>query len=67
MPDWNEQIRRRVRACGLSLYAVCNRAKLGYGPMQRFMTGKCGVTLATLERLAPVIGIKLHISKAKGR
>ena len=67
MADWNEQIRHRIRTCGLSLYAVCKRAKLGYGPMQRFMAGRCGVTVETLEKLGPVIGAKLQVRTEKVR
>jgi len=68
--SWNDQIRRAIRDSGLSLYAVARDSGCDVAPIQRFMAEKHGMTVVTLEKIAPVVGLQLRAvrrSKRKGR
>ena len=53
-------IRRRVRASGLSRYAVAKRAGIGVAVVQRFMDRSRGLNLATAEKICRVVGLDLR-------
>jgi ribosome-binding protein aMBF1 (putative translation factor) len=65
--SWNELVRTAIRESGLSLYAIAKQADIDVAPIQRFMADKHGMTLATAEKLAPIIGLKIRIKRRKGR
>lgn len=53
----SDQIRRAVDTCGLSRYRICKEIGLDQGTMSKFMAGKCGLALETLDALADVLGL----------
>ena len=63
--SWNDLIRDAVNARGLSLYAVSKQTGIAVAPIQRFMQGKNGVSVATAEKLAPVVGIELRLTRRR--
>ncbi len=60
---WNDQIRRAIRDSGLSLYAVARDAGVTVSPVQRFMDGQHGMTVDTAEKIAPVVGLELRVTR----
>jgi transcriptional regulator with XRE-family HTH domain len=52
-----DQIRRAVDACGLSRYRICKIIGLDQGTFSKFMAGKCGLSLQTLDAVADVLGL----------
>jgi hypothetical protein len=60
---FSQQIRDAVDASGKSRYAICNEIDLTQGAMSRFMAGKAGLSLEILDRLAPVVGMKITMKK----
>ncbi len=63
------QVRAAVDASGLSRYAICKATGINQAAMSRFMTGKGGLSMAALDRLAKCIGleVKLKAKHRKGR
>jgi len=55
----SDQIRRAVDDSGLSRYAICRIGPFDKGMMSRFMAGKRGLSLTTLDRLAEVLRLRI--------
>jgi hypothetical protein len=55
----SDQIRRAVDDSGLSRYAICRIGAFDKGMMSRFMAGKRGLSLTTLDRLADVLALRI--------
>ena len=53
------QIRKAVNDSGLSRYAICKAAGIDQASFSRFMVGKIGLQLSTLDALADVLGLEL--------
>lgn len=58
-----EQLRSEVRKSELSQNEIARRAEIDKAAISRFMSGS-GMTLAAIERLAAVLGLRL-VSKKK--
>ena len=56
---FSDQIRDVVNASGLSRYAICKAIGFNQGAMSRFMSGKGGMSLETLDRLAELLGLSI--------
>ena len=59
----SDEVRQAVDASGMSRYAICKRLELGEAAMSRFMNGKAGLGMKTLDRLAELLN--LHIAQPK--
>jgi len=55
----SDQIRRAVDDSGLSRYAICKASGLDKGAMSRFMAGRVGLSLPTLDALADVLALRI--------
>ena len=55
----SEQVRRAVKQCGLSRYRICKVIGMDQSIMSRFMTGKGGLSMANLDALADVLGLRI--------
>ncbi|GAC1326210.1 MAG: hypothetical protein NVSMB14_17920 [Isosphaeraceae bacterium] len=67
---FSDQIRDAVAASGLSRYSICKSIGLPESSMSRFMTGKSGLALETIDRLAELLGLTVASAtnaKPKGR
>ena len=54
---FSDQIRRAVDSSGLSRYRICKEAGIDQATFSRFMSGKVGMALPTLDALADVLGL----------
>ncbi len=64
---FSDQIRAAVDASGLSRYAICKAIGLPESSMSRFMSGKSGLSLDALDRLAALIGLSVKlVTRGKG-
>ncbi len=52
---FSDQIRDAVNGSGLSRYAICKAIGFNQGAMSRFMSGRGGMSLDTLDRLAKLL------------
>ena len=54
-----DEVRKRIRECGRTQYAICVATGIMPSAMHRFMKGDQIITIATLEKLMPVLGLAL--------
>ena len=53
----SDQVRQAVGGSGLSRYRICKLAGIDQATFSRFMVGKVGLSLPTLDALADVLGL----------
>jgi ribosome-binding protein aMBF1 (putative translation factor) len=63
---FSDQIRAAVDVSGMSRYCICKRIGLPESSMSRFMSGKSGLSLETLDRLAELLKLTVT-TRAKGK
>lgn len=63
----SDQIRQAVDESGLSRYSICKAAGIDQATMSRFMAGKVGLLLVTLDALADVLGLDITTRAKRGR
>ena len=54
-----QQLRRIVNRAGVSRYKICQAAGVDPAALSRFMAGKTGLTMVSLDALAEVLGLEL--------
>ena len=59
-------IRRAVKRSGVSRRELCRIAGVDCGNVSRFMAGKHGLTLDSVEKLAGPLGLKLVQDEPRG-
>ena len=64
---FSDQIRAAVDASGLSRYRICQEIGLNQGAMSRFMSGKGGLSLAVVDKLADLLGLRVTVEPPGGK
>ena len=62
----SDEVRQAVKKAGesgMSRYEICKRIELDQAAMSRFMSGRAGLGMEVLDRLAALLD--LHIRKGK--
>ena len=67
LPAFSDQIRTSIDASAYSRYRICKEAGLPESTMSRFMTGKGGLSMEALDRVAALLGFILHVEKKHGQ
>jgi len=67
MPKFGDQIRKAVRASGLTQQEISQAAGIGEATLSRFVRGRRGISFATLDRLADVLDLQVTTRPAAGR
>lgn len=63
----SDQIREAIDSSGMSRYEICKRLDFSQAVMSRFMNGKCGLSLETLDRLGDLLDLRITSGKRKRR
>jgi plasmid maintenance system antidote protein VapI len=64
----SQQLREAIDASDLSRYRICKSISLPESTMSNFMTGRCGLALATVDRLGKLLGLRISAhAKAKAK
>ena len=56
----SDALRRAVGTGGLSRYAIAKRTGLDEGLLSRFVHGKCGLSLESIDLVCEVLGLELR-------
>jgi hypothetical protein len=54
-----DQIREAVRQSELSHYEMCRQTRIDKASMSRFINGHGGLSLANLDKLADLLGLRI--------
>ena len=67
--DIGDQVRQAIENCGMSRATISRSTGVSEGMLSRFVHGETDMTLRTLARIAPVIGVRVIVKrpKTKGR
>jgi plasmid maintenance system antidote protein VapI len=63
----SDQLRTAIDASGMSRYAVAKAIELDQATMSRFMSGKAGLSVETIDRLGELLGLRLVATKKPAR
>jgi len=58
-PKLSDAVRRAVREYAGPRAAICRAARINEGLLSHFMAGQKGLSLASLDRLADVLGLRI--------
>ena len=61
----SDQVRRAVNDSGLSRYAICKALGLAQATMSRFMAGKGGLSMESLDALADLLDLNITVGKPR--
>ena len=61
----SNQVRQAVAGSGLSRYRICKLARIDQATFSRFMAGKVGLSMPTLDILAEVLNLRIVADKPK--
>ena len=68
MATINDNVIRAIETCGMSRYALAKVSGVSEGELSRVVAGQRSMTLRTLDRLAPYIGVSITIKRpSKGK
>jgi predicted XRE-type DNA-binding protein len=59
----SDQIRRAIDASRVSRYRICALIGLDKSVMSRFMAGKCGLAVETIDKLGELLGLRIVVEK----
>ena len=62
----SDHIRQAVDKSGMSRYRICKDIGLNQATMSRFMSGKGGLSIAVIDRLGKLLGLRIVRGK-KGK
>ena len=58
-----ETVREAIRESGLTLKELGEKTGVDPSVLSRFVNGKRGLTLETIDRLAPTLGIRVSVAR----
>lgn len=65
MATVREQLLAIIADSGLSPYEIAKQSGVERSALSRFINGKGGLTVESLEKLSPVLGLKLVTTRAR--
>lgn len=62
---YEDEVRQAITDSGLTRYAIAKQTGVNEAALSRFMAGQIGMTLATLEKLRPIIRVSIKPAKRR--
>jgi hypothetical protein len=63
----SDQIRQAVATCGKTRYQIFKATGIDQAALSRFMSGECGLEMATLDTLADYLNLNIQPLKRSGK
>lgn len=57
--SFSDQIRAAVDGSGLSRYRICKEVGIAQATLSRFMSGKGGLSMSSMDRLASLLNLRV--------
>jgi len=68
---FSDQLRSAIRDSGMSVYAIAQSTAIDKAVLSRFMNGKSGLSVTSIDRLCTILGLRLvsetELSKQRKR
>lgn len=64
MNTLTDQVRQAIEDSGLTRYAISQQTGIDQSALSRFMSGKTGLTLASLDRLAETLSLQIVVNRS---
>ena len=61
----SDEIRRAIKNCGASRYRISKATGVSEGMLSRFISRETDMSLRTLNRIAPIIGVRVIVKRPK--
>lgn len=55
----SDQVREAIRTCGVSRYRIWKETGVAQETLSRFMTGKGGLSIEALDKVAAFVGLQV--------
>lgn len=62
-PSITQQVKRAIRDSGMTRYEISQRSGVAEAVLSRFMNGETSMNLATLDRLASVLRLRITVER----
>ena len=63
----SDQVRKAIKGCGLSRYAISKQPGVSEAMLSKFMAKKNDLTLGTVNRMAPILGVRIVVDRPKSK
>jgi transcriptional regulator with XRE-family HTH domain len=67
MVDVLSVIRKAIEASGQTRYRISQETGIAQSQLSRLMSGECGMSIGTVQRLADYLGLELVVRPKRGR
>lgn len=64
-PRFSDQIRAAIAASDITRYRICKKIGLPESSMSRFMAGRAGLSLETIDKLAELLGLSVLVRRRR--
>jgi hypothetical protein len=64
---FSDQLRRAIRQSGLSHYAICQATGINKAALSRFVNGKLGLSLDSIDKIVVFLRLKLVVEPFRKR
>lgn len=61
----SNQLRRAIDDCGMSRYAIAKSLHLDQALLSRFMSGKGGLSVKTIDKLGALLRLRIVVDKGR--
>jgi plasmid maintenance system antidote protein VapI len=66
-PTLTDTLRQAILNAGVSRYAIAQQTGVSEAALSRFVSGERGLTLESVDRLLPVLGLEVKATKRRGK
>jgi hypothetical protein len=62
---FSESLRRAIRECGMTRYAISVRTGIDQATLSRFMKGERGLSLSAIDKLVEALGLEIRTRRKR--